>query len=199
MRRVFAFAPLALALCSLPTSACKAKPSEKACKEAIENVRRINRQDTSDVGADPTAAIRSCRGNSSKETVECMRTAKTQEDVRRCEGEEGEKYFNEAQEALEKQEAKSGGGAAPATDAAPAAPEGTAPTEATPPSETAPPSEAAETEEPSQAEPKEASAPSEASAAKAVAPTAPAAKAEAASTGPVEAKSRPAAAPGKTE
>ncbi len=68
-------------------SACKTKPSEKACKEAIENVRRITTQSASDVGADPIAAIRSCRANSSKEMVECMRTAKTEDDLAKCEGE----------------------------------------------------------------------------------------------------------------
>ncbi len=65
---------------------CKAKPTEKSCKEAIENVRRITTQSASDVGIDPSAAIRSCRANSSKKMVECMRTAKTEADLATCEG-----------------------------------------------------------------------------------------------------------------
>lgn len=68
---------------------CKAKPSEKACREAIENIRRISGQDANTVGADPIAAIRSCRGNSSKEAVECMRVAKTLQDLEKCEAQAG--------------------------------------------------------------------------------------------------------------
>ena len=87
--RISRVLPFALAL-GLSTSAagfgCKAKPSEKACREAIENIRRISGQDANDVGADPVAAVRSCRGNSSKEAVECMRTAKTITDLEACEG-----------------------------------------------------------------------------------------------------------------
>lgn len=103
MRPSFVYVPLALALSSVLLVGCKTKPSEKACKEAIENVRRISGQDMSDVGADPTAAIRSCRGNSSKQSVECMRTAKNIEDLRACEGEAGEAYFQEAAEHEKKQ------------------------------------------------------------------------------------------------
>ncbi|MCP4443765.1 MAG: hypothetical protein GY811_00270 [Myxococcales bacterium] len=84
--------PLVLAL-GLGTAGmglgCKAKPSEKACGEAIENIRDITKQGANDVGADPVAAIRSCRGNSSKEAVECMRVAKTLADLEKCEGQAG--------------------------------------------------------------------------------------------------------------
>ena len=103
MRLLFVYAPLALALSSILVVGCTAKPSEKACKEAIENVRRISGQDMSDVGADPTAAIRSCRGNSSKESVDCMRNAKSLDDLRACEGDVGEIYFQEAAEQEKKQ------------------------------------------------------------------------------------------------
>ena len=82
-----------LGAASLGVSACKAKPSEKKCREAIENVRLLTSQTQSDVGADPKAAIRSCRANSSKESVECMINAKTEEDLAKCEGELGEETF----------------------------------------------------------------------------------------------------------
>jgi len=86
--RISRVLPFVMAL-GLGTSAagfgCKAKPSEKACREAIENIRRISGQDANDVGADPVAAVRSCRGNSSKEAVECMRVAKTITDLEKCE------------------------------------------------------------------------------------------------------------------
>lgn len=70
---------------------CKAKPSEKACREAINNIRRITEQSANDVGGDPVADVRSCRGNSSKKAVECWRAAKTLEDLARCEQEVSKK------------------------------------------------------------------------------------------------------------
>lgn len=106
MRPTFAIAPLVLALSSLLVLGCKAKPSEKACAEAIQNMRHITGQDMSDVGAAPEVLIRSCRGNSSKESVECMRAAKTEEDLVRCEGEAGEKFFREAEEERKKNQEK---------------------------------------------------------------------------------------------
>ncbi len=90
--RITRVLPFVLALGLGTTAAgfgCKAKPSEKACREAIENIRRISGQDANDVGADPIAAVRSCRGNSSKAAVECMRTAKTIADLEKCEAEGG--------------------------------------------------------------------------------------------------------------
>jgi hypothetical protein len=103
---------------SLP--ACKAKPSEQACKEAIDNVRRITEQSTSDMGADPIAMIRSCRGSSSKASVECMRVAKTLEDLNKCEGEIGEKYYKDEVKAAEDKMKKSDDTETPpAEDAAP--------------------------------------------------------------------------------
>jgi hypothetical protein len=92
-------APLALALSA--SASCKSKPSEAACKDAINNMRKIYGQSASDVGADPKTAIRSCRGQSSKETVEFMRNAKTVEDLEKCEGEEGKKFLDEEMKADE--------------------------------------------------------------------------------------------------
>ena len=68
---------------------CKAKPSEKSCREAIDNIRRISGQDANKIGTDPIAAIRSCRGNSSKAAVECWRQAKTEADLEKCEKQVG--------------------------------------------------------------------------------------------------------------
>jgi hypothetical protein len=137
------------------TMGCKAKPSEKDCKDAIENVRRINGQDSSDMGADPIAMIRSCRGSSSQKSVECMLKAKTQEDLQGCEGEVGGKYFKSEKEATEKRIKESGG--ADEGDEKPkeeVPPKEAAPTE-TPPAET-PPSEAPKETSPKEATPKEA-------------------------------------------
>lgn len=91
--RLLSYSSLALLL--VGSVACKAKPSEKACEEAINNVNKILGQGSNDMGADPIAVIRSCRGNSSIESVECMRVAKTTEDIKLCEGDIGDKYFQE--------------------------------------------------------------------------------------------------------
>jgi hypothetical protein len=87
--RISRVLPFVLALGLGTTAAgfgCKAKPSEKACREAIENIRKISGQSANEVGADPVASIRSCRGNSSKAAVECWRLAKSEEDLKKCEG-----------------------------------------------------------------------------------------------------------------
>lgn len=109
--RLFGLALSAALFLSLP--ACKAKPSEEACKEAIDNVRRITEQSTSDMGADPIAMIRSCRGSSSKESVECMRVAKTLDDLNKCEGDIGDKYYKDEVKAAQDKMDKSGGTEAP--------------------------------------------------------------------------------------
>jgi hypothetical protein len=143
------------------TMGCKAKPSEKDCKDAINNVRRINGQDSSDMGADPIAMIRSCRGSSSQKSVECMLKAKTQDDLQGCEGEVGGKYFKSEKEATEKRIKESGGAdegdEKPKEELPPeGTPEEAAPSE-TPPAET-PPGEATAPKEtaPKEASPKEA-------------------------------------------
>jgi hypothetical protein len=173
-----------LILGTLGPMGCKAKPSEKDCKDAINNVRRINKQDSSDMGADPVAMIRSCRGSSSQKSVDCMIAADSEEDLRACEGESGEEYFNKEREAAEKRLKESGGGAEPEDAASTvAAPADAAPTEATPsdaaPTDATPPTEAA----PAKAAPTEA-APAKAAPAKAAPAKAAPAKAAPAKAAP---------------
>ncbi len=136
--RTIGLLPLALlSLLFVAPAGCKAKPSEKDCKAAINNVRRINQQDSSDMGADPIAMIRSCRGSSNQKSVDCMIRANTEEDLRKCEGDVGDKYFKNEKEATEKRIKESAGqdeGGATPKETAPkeAAPKETAPKEATP-------------------------------------------------------------------
>lgn len=143
--RLFGLA-MAAAL-SLGVQACKAKPSEEACKDAIENMRSIYGQDSNEMGADPIAAIRSCRAQSSKETVECMRTARTPADLAKCEGSELIKKGDEAAKPAEEVPAAPVEETKPEAPVVPDANPGTAvapvpPTETAPPTEAAPPAEA---------------------------------------------------------
>lgn len=94
MIRAITFAFLA----ALVAAGCEAKPSEDACKRAIDNLREISGLSRADVGADPKAAIRSCQANSSRATVNCMIEAKTMEDIVKCEGKEGQKLEAEMKE-----------------------------------------------------------------------------------------------------
>lgn len=77
-------------LCALllgALGACDSRPSESACEKAVENIRKLTGQSQTEVGADPKAAIRSCRAQSDKDTVECMAEAPTQEKLFACGGE----------------------------------------------------------------------------------------------------------------
>ncbi len=98
---------LLLALLVVGTQACRPKPSEKDCRAAINNVQHIYNQGSSDIGADPAAVIRSCRGNSSQKSVDCMIAAKTEEDLTACEGDVGTKYFDKEVKANEDRMKKS--------------------------------------------------------------------------------------------
>jgi|GEM_PF-4201492 len=63
------------------------RATEEKCREAVRNVFRITQaDDTQNAGPDESAAIRSCRANSSRETVECVIAAKSLEDLAACEG-----------------------------------------------------------------------------------------------------------------
>jgi hypothetical protein len=157
--RIFGLLRLALvSLLFVGTMGCKAKPSEKDCKDAINNVRRINQQDSSDMGADPIAMIRSCRGSSSQKSVDCMIRAKTEADLQGCEGEIGGKYFDSEKEATEKRIKESGGpgetGDAPKEAVPVVAPPADTPPAETPPTEAPPADDSAAT--PKEATPKEA-------------------------------------------
>lgn len=115
--RIMAALALALAF-ALPSAACDSrKPSEPACEQAVENIRRLTGLEKTDIGADPKAMVRSCRARSTRESVQCAIAAQTLEDLRACEGAVGEDYFEQEKEAerkrqekLEKERAEEGGG-----------------------------------------------------------------------------------------
>ncbi len=95
----------------IAAGACSTKPSEEACEKAVNNIRKLTGQSHTDVGADKRAAIRSCRAQSSKDTVECMAEARTSQELFACGGKMAEevKKFVESQK---KAGAGAGGGAA---------------------------------------------------------------------------------------
>ncbi len=78
------------------------KPTDDECRKAVSNIRRLTGTANSSFGADPQAAIRSCKGNASKESVHCMMNAKTVEDLQKCEGEASEKFIKAEEEAEQK-------------------------------------------------------------------------------------------------
>ncbi|WP_428265773.1 hypothetical protein [Haliangium sp.] len=71
---------LALLLC-----AC-GRPKADDCKKAVANIRSLYKTAGLDYGLSPQAAIRSCRGNASRESVQCMIAAKTIEELDACQG-----------------------------------------------------------------------------------------------------------------
>jgi hypothetical protein len=60
------------------------KPSESDCRKAIENIRRLTETDKIQGTDDIEAAVRSCRGNASKESVKCAIEASSREQLVRC-------------------------------------------------------------------------------------------------------------------
>lgn len=69
---------------------CDTKPTEEACERAVINIRKLTGQTQSEVGADRRAAVRSCRAQSSRDTVECYAEARTKEELFGCGGEVAE-------------------------------------------------------------------------------------------------------------
>ena len=74
------------ALALLLVLGCSSKPSEEACEKAVANIRKLTGQSNTEIGADKRAAVRSCRAQSSGETVECMAEARTSEELFACGG-----------------------------------------------------------------------------------------------------------------
>jgi hypothetical protein len=66
---------------------CDAKPTEEACERAVVNIRKLTGETHSELGADRRTAVRSCRAQSSRDTVECYAEARTQEELFSCGGE----------------------------------------------------------------------------------------------------------------
>ncbi len=58
------------------------KPDEGACKNAIENMRKL--MGTQGYATDLSPAIRRCRSGSSKESVECASKATSRAELEKC-------------------------------------------------------------------------------------------------------------------
>lgn len=89
------FGAVLIGLCLL--GACDTKPSEESCEKAVENIRKLTGQSHTEMGADKRAAIRSCRAQSSKDTVECMAEARTAEELFACGGALAEQLKKQAE------------------------------------------------------------------------------------------------------
>lgn len=102
------------------------KPSEDDCKKAVAHIRKLHGTDREDPSVE-RAAIRSCRGNASKETVKCINNAQDVAALRACEGDLYEKMFGDEPVETDKPAAPAPAPAAPPSPTAPAPPAGTAP------------------------------------------------------------------------
>src|SRR5262245_5430473 len=74
---------LSLGLSLALASACN-KPSDADCRKAIANMRHLLETDKIVSTADTEAAVRRCRGNSKKKTVQCAIDAKTVDELKAC-------------------------------------------------------------------------------------------------------------------
>lgn len=61
------------------------KPSEDACRAAVENTRKVRGNDHAQV--DVEAQVRRCRSGSTKKMVDCVTAAKTVEELDKCSAE----------------------------------------------------------------------------------------------------------------
>jgi hypothetical protein len=77
------------------------KPSEDDCKEAVGRIRKLHGNERDDPAVE-RAAIRSCRGSASKESVNCIKKAETVDQLKECEGGLYEKLFPEPVKTPEK-------------------------------------------------------------------------------------------------
>jgi hypothetical protein len=64
---------------------CANKPSEEECKKAISNIQKVLGLEGTAIEADTIAAIRKCRGQSTRQAALCMAAAKTSEEIDACE------------------------------------------------------------------------------------------------------------------
>ena len=60
------------------------KPSAGDCRKAIEKIRELTGTAKIEGTSDIEAAIRSCRGNASKKSVQCAMDASSLEQLERC-------------------------------------------------------------------------------------------------------------------
>lgn len=81
-RSIFA---ILFACAAVLATACE-KPKEEDCKRAVANIRNLYGTANFSQGVPPQAAVRSCRGSASKESVRCIIAAKTMEELGACTG-----------------------------------------------------------------------------------------------------------------
>jgi hypothetical protein len=61
------------------------KPTDAECRVAIQNMRKLLTTDKVNAAAgDVESAVRRCRGNSSKKSVQCAGRAQTLDDLKAC-------------------------------------------------------------------------------------------------------------------
>ena len=99
----------AVVLAACLTIGCSPKPTEEACDKAVANIRKVTGQTHTEVGGDERAAVRSCRAQSSRDTVECYAAAQTEQELFACGGELAES-LRKAQEKTEPAGARTGSG-----------------------------------------------------------------------------------------
>jgi len=68
---------------ALTATACN-KPSEEDCRKAIANMRRLLETDKTTEASDTESAVRSCRGNSNKKSVDCAIRAQSVDELKAC-------------------------------------------------------------------------------------------------------------------
>jgi len=76
---------LACVALALGAAACT-KPKDDDCKSAIANIRHLYGTANSAQGMSPQAAVRSCRGSASRESVDCIIKSKTIQELESCAG-----------------------------------------------------------------------------------------------------------------
>jgi hypothetical protein len=62
------------------------RPSQGDCEKAVDHIRNLYGTAEDEAGVSRAAAIRSCRGNADKDSVDCVLGARTKEELSRCEG-----------------------------------------------------------------------------------------------------------------
>jgi hypothetical protein len=66
---------------------CNAKPTEEQCQRAVTNIRKVTGQSQTEGGSALGAAVRSCRAQSNRDTVECYIAAQSVDQLFACGGE----------------------------------------------------------------------------------------------------------------
>ncbi|HWN67534.1 MAG TPA: hypothetical protein VNM90_07830 [Haliangium sp.] len=81
-RSIFA---ILFACAAVLATACE-KPKEEDCKRAVANIRNLFGTANFAQGMPPQAAVRSCRGSASTESVRCIIAATTLQELSTCTG-----------------------------------------------------------------------------------------------------------------